>query len=135
LNQATQQLQARKRGCVWISDAFFKSNHRILFPGEVPVAHHVSVLLDAVAQQLSILGVWRYHKAPEKLSNLVLETCLFVFGVLAELTQASKLLHAELLNWSVDLDPVKDELKVILFEVERAVRNDLKDLCFQVTVG
>lgn len=91
---------------------------------ESPGSDGVSVLLDAIVDQLKVVGRSGDNEVPEELGNLLMESCFPIIGVPTKLTEAVELLHVKLLNWCVVLDLIQNVVQMHLLELERTGGDD-----------
>lgn len=101
-----------------------KSSEYLLLCLESPLSDRVSILLDAIVDELKVVRRARDDEVPEELGDLLVEARFAVFGVPPKLTEAVELLHVKLLNRCVVLDLVQNVIQMHLFELERAGGDD-----------
>ena len=73
--------------------------------------------------------------APEELSDILVESTVTISAALSELREAVEVLHVKLGSRDTGTDLVEDEIKVWLFEVVRAVSDDLVDIHSHFSLG
>ena len=118
LEDCGEELETWEGCSLWVLDVGKKSQEDLLLCLEIPRSDGVSVLLNAVVNELTVVGGSRNDKSPEEVSDLLMEVWLAIFGVPTEIAEAIELLHIKLLNWCVVLDLVQDVVEMHLFELE-----------------